>query len=150
MTQVAQHTPTDIKQERLDGPIHLWFGLTYSNYLVLHRSMMQSMPVGWQGRAVALFDELDAAFRHVERADSYEVTPAQAREYCDLSNQEMRTLGITRPDAPADDGDDTWEDRYYDRDGNEHQGQERVLVPLLSGDPVPHYNRGRTYLEPAA
>lgn len=42
------------------------FGLTYANYLVLHRSLLQSMPLSWQHRFTALMDELDAAFLHVE------------------------------------------------------------------------------------
>lgn len=34
-----------------NGPIHGFFGLSYSNYLVLPRTLMQSMPVAWQERA---------------------------------------------------------------------------------------------------
>lgn len=39
-------------------PIHAWFGLTYSNYLVLHRAVLQSMPDDWQARFVGMLDEL--------------------------------------------------------------------------------------------
>lgn len=49
-----------------DGAIHDWFGLTYANYLVLHRTVLQSMPGAWQEEFVALLRELDAA---VERAN---------------------------------------------------------------------------------
>ena len=35
-------------------PIHHWFGLTYSSYLVLQRSALQAMPV-------AMVDEMEAA-----------------------------------------------------------------------------------------
>ena len=38
-------------------PVHDRFGLTYGNYMVLHRSIMEAMPVGWQDRWVALVDE---------------------------------------------------------------------------------------------
>lgn len=38
-------------------PMHLWFGLSYSAYLVLHRTLIQSMPDEWQARLVALLDE---------------------------------------------------------------------------------------------
>lgn len=136
------------RNRRLDGPMHGFFGLTYSNYLVLHRSLMQSMPVEWQERAIAVFEELRAAFDHVKQADVYKVTPASECTYSDLSKTDMALLGVTQPDEPAGDYDDTWRDRYYDRDGNEHHASDRVLAPLPGGDPVPHYNRGRTFIEP--
>ncbi len=41
-----------------DEPIHDWFGLTYANYLVLQRSILQSAPVVWQKKFVKLLDEL--------------------------------------------------------------------------------------------
>ena len=43
-------------------PIHLWFNLTYSSYLVLQRTLLQSMPTEWQVRFVRCLEELDAAF----------------------------------------------------------------------------------------
>jgi len=136
----------DERHARLDGPIHGWFGLTYSNYLVLHRGMMQSMPVKWQKRAVALFDELDQTFADLKRAPSFIVTAARESEYNDLSGAELAQLGVK-----CSDEDDEYEGEgtvYWDRDGDEHEPWERVLVPLPGGDPVPHYNRGRTWIEP--
>ena len=41
--------------------IHDWFGLTYASYLVLPRSVLQSMPDEWQERFVEMLEELDAA-----------------------------------------------------------------------------------------
>ncbi len=35
-------------------PIHEFFGLSYSNYLVLPRSVLQSMPKDWQEKLVCL------------------------------------------------------------------------------------------------
>lgn len=133
---------TDLDHEAIHG----FFGLSYSNYLVLHRTLMQSMPAEWQARAVAVFEELDAAYAHIERPDYFIVTPATECEYSDLNDADMRELGVTRGDAD-DEGEDA-EERYYDRDGNEHEPWERMLVPAKSGDPVPHYNRGRTHIEP--
>lgn len=46
-------------------PIHLWFGLTYSSYLVLSRSILQSMPIEWQDKFVALLDEARESFGHL-------------------------------------------------------------------------------------
>lgn len=81
-------------------PVHEGFELTYANYLVLHRTLMQSMPVEWQRRIMTCVEELNEAFGHVPQPYGYLV---QAR----------------------------------DADGR------------FVKDPVPHYNRGRTRIEPA-
>ena len=39
--------------------IHAWFELTYANYLVLPRSVLQSMPKEWQIKFVELLDQLE-------------------------------------------------------------------------------------------
>ena len=41
--------------------IHEYFGLTYSSYLVLQRSILQSMPKKWQKKFVDLLEELEVA-----------------------------------------------------------------------------------------
>lgn len=142
--------------------IHLHFSLSYANYLVLPRTLLQSMPDEWQARFVGLLDELDDAFQHVPQADAYEVTAGSEHEVFELDEAERKLLGITAdwyqgekppPDLPADDLAE-WEaehenpdgPKYYDREGQELSGSELVLVP--SPDPVPHYNRGRTRIEP--
>lgn len=79
--------------------VHTMFGLTYANYLVLPRTLLQSMPDVWQAKFVGLIEQYDAAFRHVLQADNYRVTPVGA--------------------------------------GGK-----------FASDPVPHYNRGRTYVAP--
>lgn len=53
--------------------IHTWFNLTYANYLVLHRSLLQSMPEQWQHQFVTLLEELDQAFNSVKQAAKYDV-----------------------------------------------------------------------------
>lgn len=45
--------------------IHGWFGLTYANYLVLPRSVLQSMPDEWQQRFVACLEEMGTAYGHL-------------------------------------------------------------------------------------
>lgn len=42
-----------------DDPIHSFFGLTYAHYLVLPRSILQSMPKKWQRDFVKLLEQLD-------------------------------------------------------------------------------------------
>lgn len=79
--------------------IHTWFGLTYANYLVLPRTLLQSMPEEWQHRFVFCLREMEDAFWQTAQADRYSV---QAR------------------------------------------GSDGRFVK----DPVPHYNRGRSYVSP--
>lgn len=43
-------------------PIHGWFELSYANYLVLPRSLLQSAPVELQRRLVACLEELREIF----------------------------------------------------------------------------------------
>ena len=46
---------------RDDRPIHTWFDLSYANYFVMPRAMLQSMPAAWQKKFVALLSELETA-----------------------------------------------------------------------------------------
>lgn len=48
------------------GPIHLWFSLSYASYLVLPRSVLQSMPQDWQAHFCTLLSELGRAFGHLD------------------------------------------------------------------------------------
>ena len=60
-----------MRTEPLD--IHTWFGLTYANYLVLPRTLLQSMPEDWQHRFTALLEEMEYACSEVPQADRYSV-----------------------------------------------------------------------------
>lgn len=42
--------------------VHGWFGLSYSSYLVLPRSLMQEMPAAWQHAMVALLERMHEEF----------------------------------------------------------------------------------------
>lgn len=77
--------------------IHGWFELTYANYLVLERTLLQSMPGDWQRRMVECLEELRIHFEGLPKSPMFHV---QAR---DLDGRFMR-------------------------------------------DPVPHYNRGRSFV----
>lgn len=130
--------------------VHGWFGLSYSNYLVLPRTLMQSMPAAWQGRIVALLEEMQAAYAHIEHP-SYEVRAGSWAYPNELSVEQLKALGWSRNDPAADDAehDPADDDRtvYYDPSGNEHDGDLPVVF-VPGTDPVPHYNRGRTRVEP--
>lgn len=41
-----------------DEPIHGYFGLSYANYLVMPRSVLQSMPIDWQEKFVELLNSI--------------------------------------------------------------------------------------------
>lgn len=144
-----------------DGPIHTWFGLSYCNYQVLHRTLMQSMPIEWQERMVACLEELSQAFEHIEQPEVFDVKAATEHVVNEMSDAELKRAGIVadpyRGAEPPDGLDDEdlaeWRERYeapegpsYSRDGEELDDHKRVLLPAV--DPIPHYNRGRTYIEP--
>lgn len=88
-------------------PIHGWFGLSYSNYLVLQRSILQSTPLEWQLRFVACLEELQEMAWGVEgQPDTFHVTPrgAGGRFYKDpLANYDrgrrIVPLNIVQKDA---------------------------------------------------
>lgn len=127
--------------------VHGWFGLSYANYAVLPRTLLQSMPDAWQARFVALMNELDAAFDHIEQARCYQVQAATEHEVSELSDVQLEALGITRDDDCEHQADDCDCSRaYHDADGREMDRDERVLIPCA--DPVAPYNRGRTRIEP--
>jgi hypothetical protein len=57
------------------GSIHAAFGLTYANYLVLPRAVLQSMPLEWQDKFVKLLREANAACQRagIPTAHAYRV-----------------------------------------------------------------------------
>ena len=57
--------------EPLETPVWDWFGLTYSSYFVMPRLALQSLPIDWQKRFVALMQEAEAM--GMETPDDYEV-----------------------------------------------------------------------------
>jgi hypothetical protein len=149
MTTTAQpHTPPE------DDSIHRFFGLTYSNYLVLPRTLLQSMPGWWQAEFVDLVGELERAFDHIKTAASYKVTAAEEVEAGSLTEIQLKALGISRRkvECTADhDHEADWhncndEVLYDSAEEMDMDSGRLVLVPI--GDPVPHYRRGRTRVEP--
>jgi hypothetical protein len=122
--------------------VHTWFGLSYSNYQVLPRTLMQSMPDEWQHRMVDCLEELRDAYSHVEQAPGYEVNPVDWKYANELTGDEMKLTGATYdPDS-----EDAYDSGYRDQEGSELGSVDRVGVPV--DEPVPHYNRGRAYVEP--
>lgn len=66
------HHSLDSKQ-----PVHSYFELSYASYLVLPRSVLQSMPILWQKKFIASLEELDQTMGWREQlpdAGTYRVT----------------------------------------------------------------------------
>ncbi len=63
------------------GPMWNWFGLTYSSYLVLPRTLLCGMPTDWQARMVALLEEMRATYNSAEIRDDYCVTLRQRGKF---------------------------------------------------------------------
>lgn len=139
------HTVVEKTRHRAPRDIHAYFGLSYSNYLVVERGLLQSMPRDWQHRFVALLEEFTEAFRHVPRARTFSVQAACEREVAELSDAERAKAGVERVWEADGVDDGRW--LYYDAAGCELEPDEEVLVPVT--DPVPHYQRGRIYIAPA-
>lgn len=140
--------------------IHTHFSFSYANYLVLPRTLLQSMPSEWQHQFVDLLEQMDTAFAHQEQAEAYEVTAGTEHIVGEMTDLQRRMARISvdlygGEEPPADlVGEDLreWQEKHeaaepsYSRDGMELDACERVLIPTI--DPVPHYNRGRTRVEP--
>lgn len=91
---------TTIEQQLVDpdgDAVHEWFSLTYAAYLVVNRSLLQSMPGEWQRRFVNCLEELNTHF----------------------ADQPWPTYHVTVRDESG----------------------------RFQSDPIPHYNRGRTFIE---
>src|SRR5690606_23005166 len=129
--------------------------------LVLHRTFLQSMPLDWQQRMAACLDELHEAFSHIEQPEAFHVEAATGHIVNEMTEVELRQAGITADwyggqvlpgDTIPGPEFDEWREQHetdepvYYRDGEELDPHSRVLVP--AADPVPHYSRGRTYIEP--
>ena len=65
-----------------DDYIHAFFGLTYASYLVLPRSILQSMPNKWQKNFVKLLDELgDTCAKYGISTPDYTVTAREKGKF---------------------------------------------------------------------
>jgi len=60
-----------------DEDLHLWWELSYAQYLTVPRSIMQSMPEEWQKKMAKLLNELD---------DTYDWRPQDGRYWCVLKD----------------------------------------------------------------
>lgn len=146
-----------LDQDPMD--IHTYFGLSYANYLVRPRALLQSMPEGWQQQFVALLRQMDGHFADVGLPD-YRVETGRWAYVYELDDATRGRLGITdgadeaiaalSEDDPEHDARveaALEESVFYDADGNELDRQcGQVFVP--GPNPIPPYDRGRTFVRP--
>lgn len=80
--------------------IHTYFGLSYAHYLVLPRSVLQSMPEEWQHKFVELLEELDETeWRSMLPEGMYKIEYRDyAYEYNEETEQEEFTWKEERHD----------------------------------------------------
>jgi hypothetical protein len=64
-------------------PVHIWFGLSYANYLTVPRSILEAMPHSWKEKFVTLLKELD---------DTLDWAPTKGTYYVQLRDEKGRYL----------------------------------------------------------
>ena len=69
------------EDQQYDGPVHLWFELSYAQYLTVPRLALQSMPLGWQVRFARCLQELD---------EKLEWRPTEGRYWVKLKDDKGR------------------------------------------------------------
>lgn len=63
--------------------LQCWFGLSYSQYLTIPRSIMEAMPTEWKGKMSQLLYELD---------DTFEWRPDDGRYWVQIKNDNGRYM----------------------------------------------------------
>lgn len=151
--------------------VHGYFGLTYANYLVMHRTLMEAMPVEWQDKFVRLLDEYDNAWRHIDNPSQFKVDTGKWVLVDDMSDEQREQQSIVssvqlwewqnpepQPEEYEDDDDfnavyQLWKQEYDNQwssetyisaDGNgDDVTHTRFFFP--APDTIDHYRRPRKY-----
>jgi hypothetical protein len=101
-----------------------------SGYVVLPRSLAESMPLPWQQQLTNLLSELQQTYGHLPWP-VYRVVPSRAERLADLDEEQLAEVGcLVEIDTDG-------ELRYRDREGRviENPEQHQVLVSCV--DPIP-------------
>lgn len=97
-----------------DEPIHAAFGLSYASYLVVPRTVLQSMSVAWQAKFVALMNETHERFPGWEppwpQGWTVHLRGEKGRFIEDDLARYERGRRQLEPGKPARPGVDTWPD----------------------------------------
>jgi hypothetical protein len=112
------------------------------DYLVVPRSLAQSMPLRWQQVFVELLEDLHDAYRNLEWPQ-YQVLPCRHELLADLDEEQLASAGYVA-DIDAD-------GELIFRDSSERPVPDattrRVLAPIV--DPIPPASVGRVEPRPA-
>jgi hypothetical protein len=113
------------------------------SYIVLPRSLAETMPLAWQQQMAHLLFELQQAYGHLPWP-VYRVVPSRSERLADLDEEQLAEVGC----LVEIDGDG--ELRYRDRDGRviENPEQHEVLVSCV--DPIPRARPPHVAAVPAA
>lgn len=106
-------------------------------YIVVPRSLAESMPLLWQQQLVHLIAELQHAYGHLPWP-IYRVVPSRPELLVDLDEEQLAEVGcLVEIDSDG-------ELRYRDRQGRliEHPERHQVLVSCM--DPIPRARSGQT------
>lgn len=113
------------------------------NYLVVPRSLAQSMPLRWQQVFVGLLADLHDAYADLPWPD-YRVVPSRWERLVDLDEEQLTAAGYLAELGP--------EGELEYRDVADHPvadpANHRVLAPV--DDPLPPASAGRVEPRPAA
>ncbi|MFC5996001.1 hypothetical protein ACFQE5_17485 [Pseudonocardia hispaniensis] len=126
-------------QDYLDRPAR---GAT-ENYLVVPRSLAQSMPLRWQQVFTGLLADLHDAYAHLSWPE-YQVVPSRSEALADLDEEQLAAVGFVADLGP--DGELVFRDAADNPvvDPEQH----RVLAPVE--DPLPPASAGRIEPRPAS
>ena len=88
--------------KELEEDVHGWFGLSYSSFVVLPRSILQSMPAEWQRRFVGMLREAEERYSFPEQGKTYNVLlrdDRTGRLSCDPLGQYDRGRRFVEPNV---------------------------------------------------
>ena len=126
-------------RDYLDRPMP---GAAGPDYLVVPRSLIQSMPLRWQQVFTGLLADLHDAYGHLQWPQ-YQVTATRQEVVADLDDEQLTALGYH-----TDLGQDGRLE-YRDAQDRRIDDPERHRVPAPVQDPIPPASAGRVEPRPA-
>ena len=98
--------------EEKEEPIDEMFGLSYANYYVAPRSVLQSMPVEWQKKFVAMVEELNESIDWVRSDCQYHVITTEHVDLCWEEDLEYTVTKFSYDDDKMNEDIPVFEDEF--------------------------------------